>query len=187
MINSDEFTSSAAAIVLFVLLAAAVATDLRKHRIPNLLLLPAFGGALLLHGMNGGIDGLISASGGFMLGLAMLLPMYLVGGLAAGDVKLLGVVGSIIGPWGVFVAGMATMMAGAVFGIAVIIWRRLPSVPESRTARLLSTPDTGLHTATATQSVAHKKRVTHIPYAPAIAVGTIAAIWYLGYLPNQFL
>ena len=187
IIINNEFLSTTAAIVLFVVLAAAVATDLMSRQIPNLLLLPALVLALLLNVMNGSIDGLIGATGGLVLGLAMLLPLYLIGGMAAGDVKLLGVVGSFLGPWGAVVAGMATMMAGAVIGIAVIIWQRLPSALESRAAQILSSPETGINTTLASRSSRRQNGVTYIPYAPAIAVGTVAALWYLDYLPDYFL
>ncbi|MDH3275966.1 MAG: A24 family peptidase [Gammaproteobacteria bacterium] len=187
MTNLNGPLSTAAALVLFVLLAAAVATDLRSHRIPNMLLLPALSLALMLHTMTSGTDGLIVAATGLTLGLAMLFPFYLAGGIAAGDVKLLGVVGSFVGPWGVVVSGLATMMAGAVFGVAVIVWQRLLPALESRAARVLSPPDTGLRTAPVAHSLGQQKRITYIPYAPAIAAGTVAALWYLGYLPDQIL
>lgn len=187
MTNVNGPLSTAAALVLFVLLAAAVATDLRSHRIPNMLLLPALSLALMLHTMTGGTDGLIAAATGLTLGLAMLLPFYLVGGIAAGDVKLLGVVGSFVGPWGAVISGLATMMAGGVFGIAVIVWQRLLPAVESRAAQVLSPPDTGMHTSPVAQPLGRRNRVTYIPYAPAIAVGTVAALWYLDYLPEQLL
>jgi prepilin peptidase CpaA len=187
MIYGDKFLTTTSALALFVLLAATVAADLRNHRIPNLLLLPALGLALTSQMMTGGVDGLITAAGGLTLGLAMLLPLYLIGGMAAGDVKLLGVVGSFLGPWGAVVAGMATMMAGAVIGIAVIIWQRLPSALESRAAQILSSPETGISTTLASRSSRRQNGVTYIPYAPAIAVGTVAALWYLDYLPDYFL
>jgi prepilin peptidase CpaA len=187
MTYGDELLTITATPVLFVLLAIAVATDLKNHRIPNLLLLPALSLALMLHTMSGGIDGLITATGGFTLGLAMLLPLYLIGGMAAGDVKLLAVVGSFLGPWGVVVAGMATMMAGAVFGIAVIIWQYVRPALELRVAQILSPPDTGLPTTSDSRSLERRSRITYVPYAPAIAVGTAAALWYMGYSPDQFL
>lgn len=187
MTYSDEFLSTAAGAVLFVLLVAAVATDLTNHRIPNLLLLPALSLALILHTMSGGIDGLITAAGGFTLGLAMLLPVYALGGMGAGDVKLLGVVGSILGPWGAVVVGMATMMAGAIFGTTVIVWQRLRPTMESHVAQFTSPADIGGHAASVSRSLEHQNRPTYIPYAPAIAVGTMAALWYMDYSPDRFL
>ena len=187
MTFSTEFLTTAAALVLFVLLAAAVATDVVNHRIPNLLLLPALGLALMLHTMSGGMDGLITSAGGLTLGLAMLLPLYALGGMGAGDVKLLGVVGSFLGPWGAVIAGMATMMAGTVLGITVIVWQRVRPVIESHAAQLQNSPDTGVRTTSVSHLLGRQKLVTYIPYAPAIAVGTVAALWYMDYLPDQLL
>lgn len=184
---SNEPLTTAAAIVLFVLLAAAVATDLRYHRVPNLLLLPGLCLALMLHTMSGGIDGLITAAGGLTVGLAMLLPLYLVGGMAAGDIKLLGVVGSFLGPWGAVVAGLATMMAGAVLGIAVIVWQRVRPIIELYSSQMLSHSDTGVRATSVSRSMQNPDGNTYIQYAPAIAVGTVAALWYMDYLPNRFL
>ena len=170
-----------------MLLVAAVATDLTNHRIPNLLLLPALSLALILHTMNGGIDGLITAAGGFTLGIAMLLPVYALGGMGAGDVKLLGVVGCILGPWGAVVAGMATMMAGAIFGTTVIVWQRMRPTLQSYVAQFTSPSDIGGHAASVSRSLEHQNRATYIPYAPAIAVGTMAALWYMDYSPDRLL
>ncbi len=187
MIDGNESFGTAAAFVLFVVLGAAVATDVKNHRIPNLLLWPALSLALMLHMMSGGIDGLITAGGGLVLGLAMLLPLYAIGGMGAGDVKLLGIVGSFLGPWGAVVAGLATMMAGAVLGITVIVWRCVWPVLELQAAQFLGPPDIGARTTSVSQSSGRRNRDTNIPYAPAIAAGTIAALWYLDYLPEQFL
>ena len=143
MIDGDEFFRTATFFVLFVVLVVAVATDLTNHRIPNLLLWPALSLALMLHIMSGGIAGLTTAAGGLTLGLAMLLPVYALGGMGAGDVKLLGVVGSFLGPWGAVVAGMATMMAGAILGITVIVWQCVRPVLQLHTAQFLGAPESG--------------------------------------------
>jgi prepilin peptidase CpaA len=187
MIDGDESFSTAVVFLLFVLLAAAVAIDVKNHRIPNFLLLPALSLAVMLHIVSGGIDGLITAAGGLTLGFAMLLPLYAIGGMGAGDVKLLGVVGSFLGPWGAVVAGLATMMAGAVFGITVIVWRCVWPVLELHAVQFLSPPDTAAHAASVSHASGRRNRITDIPYAPAIAAGTVIALWYIGYLPEHFL
>lgn len=187
MTYADEFFSTPVAFVLFALLAAAVATDVRHHRIPNLLLWPTLSFALLLHVIGGGVDGLITATGGLTLGLAMLLPLYAIGAMGGGDVKLLGVVGSFLGPWGAVVAGLATMMAGGVFGIIVIVWRCVWPVHELHTTQILSPADPVAPATSASHASGRRNRDTNIPYAPAIAAGTVAALWYIGYLPRHFL
>ncbi len=165
---SDIPPNTAISLVLAALLATAVAVDIRTHRIPNYILLPALFLAMSLNAASGGLSGLLSAGGGFALGTAILLPLYAVGGMGAGDVKLLGVVGSFIGPWGAIVAGMSTMMAGAVYGMGVILWRRLHAQPS-----VAGQPADGI------------KPENAIPYAPAIAAGTLIALWYIDFLPES--
>ncbi len=163
---SDVFFSAAVFCALAMLLVAAVVSDLRSHRIPNIILAPALSLALLLHTMHGGVDGLIMAIGGLALGLVMFLPIYIIGGMAAGDIKLLGVVGCFLGPWGAVLAGLATVMIGAIFGIIAIAWRFVGPVLELHPAR-------------------SQERLSSMPYAPAIAAGTLTALWYIGFLPQQ--
>ena len=167
MIDGDVFFSAAVFCTLSMLLVAAVVSDLRSHRIPNIILAPALSLALLLHTMHGGADELIIAIGGLALGLVMFLPIYIIGGMAAGDIKLLGVVGCFLGPWGAVFVGLATVMIGAIFGIIAIVWRIVGPVLELHPAR-------------------SQERLSSIAYAPAIAAGTLAALWYIGFLPQQF-
>ena len=186
MIYADDIFRSAVVIALVSVLIAAVATDLKSHRIPNLLLWPALSLALMLHMTTGGSDGLLAAIGGLALGLAMLLPLYAIGGMGAGDVKLLGVVGCFLGPWGAVVAGLATMMAGAAIGIAVILWRCLWPVLELRAAQMLGPDAVSMRSTLISHASECRKQVTYLPYAPAIAVGTMATLWYIDYLPKNF-
>ncbi len=172
-------------ICLVAVLAIAVITDIKSHRIPNILLFPALAFSLMVHAAIGGVDGLLGSLSGLALGIAMLLPLYVMGGMGAGDVKLLGVVGSFLGPWATVVAGMATMIAGAVVGIAVILWRRFrPAVPIHRF------PPAGAQVVTSTGSTSRVRptpKNIQIAYAPAIAAGTFAALWYVGVLPTYGL
>lgn len=179
--QSFDSQNSTVLICLLIILVTAVGTDIKSHRIPNLLLFPALAFSLMLHTVTGGVEGFVGSLGGLALGIAMLLPLYVMGGMGAGDVKLLGVVGSFLGPWGTVVAGMATMMAGAIVGIVVILWRRFrPPVPAYRF------PPAGAQVVNAPGSVPGVRpapKYTQIAYAPAIAAGTAAALWYVDMLP----
>ncbi len=57
------------------------------------------------------------STGGLFLGVAFLLPVYLIGGMGAGDVKLMGAVGSILGPQGVFIAFLYSAIAGGLYAL----------------------------------------------------------------------
>lgn len=116
-------------IILCALLALAVWNDLRTRRIPNALV---FGGAVLGLLFNsalppgdglfiqvfGGI-GFLSALGGLALGLCLLLPMYAMRALGAGDVKLMAMIGAFVGPGAVAGITLLTLLAGGVLALAV--------------------------------------------------------------------
>ncbi len=182
----DEMVNTTTALLLFVLLGVAVATDLKSRRIPNLLLLPALSLALMLHAIDAGLAGLVTAAGGLALGLAMLLPLYAVGGMGAGDVKLLGVIGSFLGPGGAVVAGLTTMIAGAVLGIVFLLWQRCWPALGTQIAQFSSAHNIAAATPPIFQPAQTGSRKSYIPYAPAIAAGTIVALWYLDFLPEQY-
>ena len=186
MVEGNDFASSTVVTLLLMLLAAAVLSDLRSHRIPNLLLFPALGMSVLVQTLGWGIEGLIGAGSGLAVGIAMLLPFYVIGGMGAGDVKLLGVVGSFLGPWGAFVTGLATLMSGAVLGIGVIVWQRLWPLLEPYLEQMTRHPASMLHAAPSPK-VAKASPVTKVAYSPAIAVGTAIALWYLDVIPMQRL
>ena len=120
-----------AAIYLLAMLSIATVTDLLSHRIPTALLAPSLLVAAILGAVSAGFAGLLAAGAGLCVGLAMLLPLYVVGGTAAGDVKLLAVAGAYLGPAGAFVAGMFTFVAGALFGIAWITWPSPTTIPSA--------------------------------------------------------
>jgi len=116
------FAISLPTLLLCVLLAGAVWHDVRRRRIPNVL---AGGGALaalLLHAVltpAGGGLGMPAALGGMALGLALLLPMYVLRALGAGDVKLMAMVGAFVGPQQVLAATLLTLLAGGLLALAV--------------------------------------------------------------------
>jgi prepilin peptidase CpaA len=116
-------------IILCALLALAVWNDLRTRRIPNAVV---FGGAVLGLLFNsalppgdglfiqvfGGI-GFFSALAGLALGLCLLLPMYAMRALGAGDVKLMAMIGAFVGPGAVAGITLLTLLAGGVLAMAV--------------------------------------------------------------------
>jgi prepilin peptidase CpaA len=116
-------------IILCCFLALAVWNDLRTRRIPNALV---FGGAVVGVVFNvavpdgaglfilpfGGI-GLLKALAGLVLGLCLLLPMYAMRALGAGDVKLMAMIGAFVGPGAVVAITLMTLLAGGVLALVV--------------------------------------------------------------------
>ena len=120
MLSVGELVPLAVGFSLLAVLIISSVTDLAWHRIPNVLLLSALVLALILQASGNGLDGMLSAAAGLLVGLAFLMPLHVMGGMGAGDVKLLGVVGAFLGPWGAFVAGVAALIVGAILGITIL-------------------------------------------------------------------
>lgn len=106
------------ALALAVAILAA-AWDIRTRRIPNVL---TFGGSLLvivLRGYAGGWAAAGVAIAGWLVGVALFLPFLALGGLGAGDVKLLGTLGACLGPVAAVWVALYTSLAGGLMALAV--------------------------------------------------------------------
>jgi prepilin peptidase CpaA len=107
-------------IFLAVMLIIAAISDLRSHKIPNWLTFPAIGVGILYHTYMKGYQGLFFSVKGVFLGFAFLLVFYLMQGTGAGDVKLMGAVGGILGPFGVFKAFFFAALVGGIYAIVLL-------------------------------------------------------------------
>ena len=109
------------AIVVLVVSLAGCITDLRSRRIPNVLTFGSALAALLFHTMTGGLTGAGTAAAGWLLGGAVFfLPFYL-GGMGAGDVKLMAALGAWLGPSLTIWLAIYTGIAGAVLAVIVAL------------------------------------------------------------------
>lgn len=109
-------------VVLAVLTAAAACViDVRVRRIPNVLTFGATAVALALRLALGGPTALLDGAAGWLVGLVLLLPFFVLRGLGGGDVKLLAAFGACLGPGVAFWAGMYGMIAGGLFALALAL------------------------------------------------------------------
>jgi len=107
-------------IVLAVALVAC-ATDLRSRRIPNLLTFGSAAAAIVFHGLSGGTDGLLAAGSGWLLGVAIFFLPFALGGMGAGDVKLLAALGAWLGPSMTIWLALYTGVAGGIAALVVAL------------------------------------------------------------------
>ena len=164
---------------LVATLVIATMTDLVSHRIPNVLLAPSLSIALLLSLVTQGPGGMLAALGGLAVGLAMLMPLYVMGAMGAGDVKLLGVAGAFLGPTSALIAGLITYVAGAVFGLLWIGWRLCGPGIISSVSAIFETQNLKLNVG---EILLITRKKNTFAYAPAIAVGTSVTLWQQGWL-----
>jgi prepilin peptidase CpaA len=82
-----------ASVVLLACLAAA-AMDLWRFKIYNVLTVPLLVSGVAYHGTLGGLHGLQASLMGILFGFAVLIVVYAMGGIGAGDVKLMAAIGA---------------------------------------------------------------------------------------------
>jgi len=111
-------------IALSALLLTSAFTDLKSQRIPNYLTLPGIIVALTLNSTANGFDGFLFSTAGMATGIALLVLPYIMGGMGAGDVKLMGAVGSFLGTKATLGAFLFIALAGGIYSLAIILIRR---------------------------------------------------------------
>ena len=150
---------------------ALVATviDLRTRRIPNALTasMAAVGVGFAATGISGMSIG--ASLVGLALGLALMLPGHFLGATGAGDVKLMGAVGAVVGPGLVVSAFLFTAIAGGVLAVAVAVQRQRLAATIAGTGRLIAAP------AEAHQDIRSATPARRFAYGPAIAIGSVLA------------
>ena len=159
---------------LFVVGVATI-TDLRSRRIPNWLVLPflvaGVAACAWLHGWHGVGQSLAGAG----LGILLFGLFFLMGGMGAGDVKLCAAVGAWIGPSQLMVALVLTGLAGGAMVLGWAAWSGfLRELFDSAGDLVLrrkaqAAPDGGNGVGGALRR--------KIPYAPAIAIGTLISFF----------
>lgn len=178
MITDETLSTSIITVFLILLVCTCAYTDLRDRRIPNPLLAAGLGIAILCYGIGYGSPALLSSLAGLVIGGVMFLPFYILGGVGAGDVKLMAVVGALLGAEGVIVAGIAAFLCGGLLGAAWIVWRVLESGVTSHISNDAGLKRSGL---SLTPWLAYfDLKNASFPYAPAIAAGTFIALWQVG-------
>lgn len=166
--------------VMILIVWLAAGWDLNKRRIPNSLILAGAAVGILLQGWAAGTGGVLAAIYGLLVGLAILMPGYLMGFTGAGDAKLMAAIGTFLGPLGVLQAGLASIVVGGIIAIgfaASALFNRSSVSPWSRYGLMVKTlAITGkpLYIAPKEGEVMGKK----FPFAVSIAIGTTGwMIW----------
>ena len=108
---------------LFCVLITAAIIDAKYRKIPNILTFSTIVAGLAYHFWLSGFEGFLFSLGGAFLGMGLLIVFYLMGKMGAGDVKLMGAVGSILGPAGVFNAFLFTALVGGIYAIILLLYK----------------------------------------------------------------
>lgn len=111
--------------LLLLLLLAAALIDLKTLRLPNPLTVGGMVLGLLVNAIAAPTpwSGLALATTGLVIGLLLLLPLWLLRILGAGDVKLMAAVGAFLGPSAVLGAALYVVIAGGIAALVVAAFK----------------------------------------------------------------
>jgi prepilin peptidase CpaA len=98
--------------------------DWRWRRIPNWITVSAAAAGVVLNFAIGGWDGAKQSILGLALGLGLLLPLVLMRSLGAGDWKLTGAVGAIVGPRDLVIVLVIALLIAGLMALALIVHKR---------------------------------------------------------------
>lgn len=188
-----DFSSLAEAVVanwpvwfVTVTLVVAAVIDGLQLKVPNWITFP-----MIISGWvwsatlspYAGWEGLVYSLVGTAVGLALLLPAYAIGGMGAGDVKLMAGIGAWV--WGVvtFYAFAVSAVVGGVIAVGMVltkkrwdkhqgqfwmIWNEIVTVKNPEKLAEIATE--------------RKPTMMLLPYGIPIAIGTIAYFGWAGML-----
>jgi prepilin peptidase CpaA len=174
-------------VVVFIAVLAMAVTDLWQFRVHNVLTLPLLLSGLIYQGLMGGAPGLVNGLLGALFGFSALIVFCMMGGIGAGDVKLLAGVGAWLGlPLTIYVF-IASSLAAGIYSMILLLrsrklretwvnlqiaWYRLKAVGRY----LGSESDVE---AAVTQA---ERRQRLVPFAAMVAVGLVGALLTLAWL-----
>jgi prepilin peptidase CpaA len=162
--------------VSILCVSIAAITDVRARKIPNWLTIPTMGLGLVLNGGSSGWGGLLLSLEGLVLGFCLLFVVYMLGGMGAGDVKLLSAVGAVVGPKLVFYAFIWTAIAGGLMAMGLIVWKKTLLQTLRNLRMLILGWMLGVSNREANLTIRNQSLST-LPYGVAIAIGTTLAVW----------
>jgi prepilin peptidase CpaA len=169
-------------LVTIVLIVAAV-IDGYELRVPNLLTFPFIlsGWAYSLYAY--GFEGLLWSLGGTALGMSILMLFYAIGGMGAGDVKLMGGVGAWIYWTHTWYCIIGFAITGALLAIAMVLIRGKWKHHYQQFCQI-ATEIMVIRNPEKLAAIAAERKPTMmlLPYGIPIAIATIGYFLWMGML-----
>lgn len=177
-----------AAVLLFIVVLIAGIYDFRFRRIPNWLTISGVAAGFLMNlGIFNGAGLSVAAAG---LGLAMLiyLPLYVLRGMGAGDVKLMAAIGAIAGPTNWLVIFIVTALIGGVLAVCLsVMKRRLREVLFNVSLMLFDLAHLRLPYRTNSMLDIRNAAALRMPHGVSIAMGACLFLVWIKAVPSGTL
>jgi prepilin peptidase CpaA len=167
-------------ITVAVFIAACMIIDVRERRIPNVLSGVALLAGTVANASYFGVAGALSSLVGSAVGALLLLGPCALGGVGAGDVKMLSAIGALVGPGLVFASGLVGMVLGGVVMTTHLL--RIGRLGEiiGRLGDMIGGAIRSRSVATLRTSTADPAAVT-LPYSVPLGIGTVVVLLWAGH------
>ncbi|MDB4679168.1 A24 family peptidase [bacterium] len=168
--------------VTVVLIVAAI-IDGAILKVPNWLTFPFIVGGWMHCTLQGGIAGLGWSLLGTCVGMCLLLFLRNVGGMGAGDVKLLAGIGAWLGSTTTLYAFAATAIVGGIMAVGMVIRQGQIQKHIAMANQILHEWKTAKN-ARELSEIARERKPTMmlLPYGIPMAIGSIAYFAFAGLL-----
>ncbi len=168
-------------IVLVIILLISLVTDIKKRKILNIVTLPSILFAFLYFLITQGFEGFLFSGKGFLVGLGLQIIPYLLGGMGAGDVKLMAAIGALMGTSFVFYSFIYTALIGGAIAVLLIIKSR--GFMNSIKAFYFNFTNIVLFRSNLGSMIIPKDKKSSIsfPYGVAIVLGTLCTLVWGGF------
>jgi len=169
--------------LIAVVLVVAAVIDGWRLKVPNWLTFPLAISGWIFSAAYFGWPGLGWSLLGTAIGLCLLMPAYAIGGMGAGDVKLLAGVGAWIWGTNTFLAFCLSAIFGGVIAVGMVLYRRKWRHHKGQFLAILTeilvVRDPNQLSALAAE---RKSSMLLLPYGIPIALGTITYFIWTGML-----
>ncbi len=169
------------AVTITLIVAAWI--DGKQLKVPNWITFPMILCGWAYCSYMGGWSGLGYSLLGTVVGLALLLPAYMIGGMGAGDVKLLAGVGAWVGGTVTFYAFCWSAIIGGMIAVLMVLSRAAWAKHQQQFFSIINEITTVKNPETlATIAAERKPRMFLLPYGIPIAIGSILYFAWTGML-----
>jgi len=164
-------------LILAVILIISALFDYKERRIPNILSMSGWLLGPILNIALTGMLGLKASLLGFTILFGLTFPFWLLGWMGAGDVKLMGSVGALIGSAHAWFVLLCIVVAGFFFALALLMLKGILGDSVERYRAMIGLTIFTNKPVFIGQGDDSKKET--MPYAVPIAFGTLIALLLL--------
>jgi len=166
-------------VVLFTLLAIASVSDYRIYKIPNWLTVGGAAFALIYKTATAASpsSAFLVAFGGLFLGFVIMLPLYALRVMGAGDVKLMAMVGAFLGVHETFQAILFAFIVGGIAAIGFALYKlKLRRLLSNAKQAVYEMSALGMAGVRPEAHIEARQSVGKLPFGICISIGTMGYV-----------